>query len=284
MREEFKDIFETIKACASYIEGVIGESEGEYFDSQNQTGDTQLKADVKADLIIEKEFSKLDCIKAMCSEEKEECVFVNPNGRYHLAYDPLDGSSLVEVNLSVGTIYGIYEGDFDGKNLVAAAYVCYGPGIELVWADSEGVKFFTYQFGNFEYKKDLMLKEKGKINSPGGTQQFWYPHHKALIDGFFAEGYRLRYSGGMVPDIHQILIKGGGLFSYPGAGDKPQGKLRLAFEVLPFAFIVEKAGGTATDGKQRLLDIKPEHYHATSPAFFGSRYEIEKVTEAYKDV
>jgi fructose-1,6-bisphosphatase I len=278
-----QEIFEKVKECAIYIEGVIGESEGEYFDSQNKTGDMQLKADVKADLIIEKEFSKVSSIKAMCSEEKEECVYVNPNGKYHLAYDPLDGSSLVEVNLSVGTIYGIYEGEFDGKNLVAAAYVSYGPGIELVWADSEGVKLYTYQFGAFEYKKDIKMGQKGMINAPGGTQQCWYPHHKKLIDDLFSEGYRLRYSGGMVPDIHQMMIKGGGLFSYPGATDKPEGKLRLTFEVLPFSYIVEKAGGYAVDGKKRLLEIKPEHYHSTSPAFFGSKYEIDRVLEYYKD-
>jgi len=278
------EIFETIQRCAVYIEGVIGESEGEYFETQNSTGDFQLKADVKADLIIENELKKLPSVKAICSEEKEECVLVNQEGRFHIAYDPLDGSSLVEVNMSVGTIFGIYDGDFDGKNIIAAAYITYGPGIEMVYADKEGVRFYTYQFGQFEHKKNLTLKEKGNINSPGATQKYWYPHHKALIEELFSEGYRLRYSGGMVPDIHQILVKGGGLFSYPGATDKPEGKLRLAFEVLPFAYIIERAGGEAIDGKKRLLDIKPDHYHSTSPAYFGSKYEIEKVRVAYKNV
>lgn len=278
------EIFETIQRCAVYIEGVIGESEGEYFETQNSTGDFQLKADVKADLIIENELKKLPSVKAICSEEKEECVLVNTEGRFHIAYDPLDGSSLVEVNMSVGTIFGIYDGDFDGKNIIAAAYITYGPGIEMVYADKDGVRFYTYQFGHFEHKKNLTLKEKGNINSPGATQKYWYPHHKALVEELFSEGYRLRYSGGMVPDIHQMLVKGGGLFSYPGATDKPEGKLRLAFEVLPFAYIIERAGGEAIDGKKRLLDIKPEHYHSTSPAYFGSKYEIAKVREAYKNV
>jgi len=220
-----EEIFEKIKECAIYIEGVIGESEGEYFESQNSTGDLQLKADVKADLIIEKEFSKLSSVKALCSEEKEECVICNPGGRFHIGYDPIDGSSLVEVNMSVGTIYGIYDGEFTGKNLIAAAYVVYGPGIELVIAH-EKVEFFTYQYGKFEKRKELTLKEKGKINSPGGTQQYWPKYHKELIDSLFSEGYRLRYSGGMVPDIHNILVKGGGLFSYPGTTDKPKFRIR----------------------------------------------------------
>ncbi len=278
---DLERIFETMKVCGTYIQGIIGESEGEYFETQNQTGDLQLKADVKADLLIEHEFRKLDCVKALCSEEKENCMINNPEGRYFIGYDPIDGSSLVEVNMSVGTIFGIYDGEFDGKNIVAAAYITYGPGIELVIAH-EKVEFYVLEYGHFVKKKELYLKESGKIMSPGGTQKFWYPHHKRMIDDFFEkEEYRLRYSGGMVPDLHQILIKGGGLFSYPSAGDKPKGKLRTVFEALPFAFIFEKAGGAAVDGKRRLLELKPEHYHDTTPCFFGSKYEVERVLEVY---
>lgn len=276
------NIFETIKDVAIIIQDVIGESEGDYFNSTNQTGDLQLRADVKADLIIEKELGKLPEVKAVCSEEKDECVICNPDGKFHIGYDPIDGSSLVEVNMSVGTIYGIYEGGFGGKNMVAAAYVIYGPGIELVIAHDGIVEFFVLEHGKFFFKKkNLMINEKGKLMAPGATQKHWYPHHKELIDGFFADGYRLRYSGGMVPDCHQILIKGGGLFSYPGTSDKPKGKLRLVFEVFPFAFIFENAGGAAIDGQNRVLEMDPDNYHDTSPCFFGSKYEIEKVKEAY---
>ncbi|MRI58873.1 MAG: fructose-bisphosphatase class I, partial [Epsilonproteobacteria bacterium] len=106
--------------------------------------------------------------------------------------------------------------------------------------------------------------------------------HKRLIDSLFEEGYRLRYSGGMVPDLHQILVKGGGLFSYPGTQDKPQGKLRKIFEVFPFALIYEKASAEAIDDKgRRLLDLGCKEVHETTPCFFGSRYEIEKVKEYY---
>ncbi|MEJ2415175.1 MAG: fructose-1,6-bisphosphatase, partial [Sulfurimonas sp.] len=123
--------------------------------------------------------------------------------------------------------------------------------------------------------------EKGKLNAPGGTQQNWEPYHKEMVDSFFAEGYRLRYSGGMVPDLHQILLKGGGLFSYPGTSDKPEGKLRRLFEVFPFAFVYEKAGGEAINGKGRLLELGYRHLHDTSPCFFGSKYEIARVKEVY---
>jgi len=130
--------------------------------------------------------------------------------------------------------------------------------------------------------QDIKLNEKGKLNSPGSTQEFWTPYHKLMIRGFFNEGYRLRYSGGMVPDLHQILLKGGGLFSYPSTTDLPKGKIRQLFEVFPFAYTFKKAGGQATNGFVDILSIKTNHIHDTSPCFFGSNYEINKVLETYK--
>jgi len=134
----------------------------------------------------------------------------------------------------------------------------------------------------FIYLKDIVLNEKGKLNAPGSTQMCWEPKHKKMIDDIFADGYRLRYSGGMVPDLHQILLKGGGLFSYPSTSDVPKGKLRLIFEVFPFAFVFEKAGGGSIDGKKRILDLTPEHPHDTSPCFFGSNSEIKRVLKTYE--
>jgi fructose-1,6-bisphosphatase I len=134
----------------------------------------------------------------------------------------------------------------------------------------------------FEYISEVSMDSKGKLNAPGATQKNWYPHHKELIESLFQEGYRLRYSGGMVPDLHQVMLKGGGLFSYPGTTDKPKGKLRMLFEVIPFALCFIEAGGDAIDDKgNSLLSIKPEHLHDTTPCFFGSKYEIDKVKEAY---
>ena len=103
-----------------------------------------------------------------------------------------------------------------------------------------------------------------------------------MINQMFKENYELTYSGGMVPDLHHILVRGGGLFSYPGATDKPEGKLRQLFEVFPYAHIFETAGGGATDGKERVLDIQTRHIHDTSPCFFGSNREINRVLKAYK--
>lgn len=277
-----QEIIEAIKRSAIRIKEAIEFDDTGYSENTNSTGDTQLKLDIKSDLIIEEEFSKLPCIKEIVSEEKEDKTPLHVNGIYGIGYDPLDGSSLIDVNLSVGSIFGIYEGGYSGAHLKAAVYVVYGPRVELVIA-MDAVKLYRLnKKGEFVFIKDIVLKEKGKLNAPGATQMGWEPRHKAMIDAIFMDGYRLRYSGGMVPDLHQILLKGGGLFSYPSTSDVPNGKLRMIFEVFPFAFVYEKAGGSAIDGKRRILDLSPSHPHDTTPCFFGSHAEIERVKKCYE--
>jgi fructose-1,6-bisphosphatase I len=274
-------ILEAIQKSAIRIKHAIDVKDIGYSQEQNSSGETQLQLDIQSDLIIEEELSRVAGVHTIASEEKEHPMVLNPQGHYYIAFDPLDGSSLVDVNLSVGSIFGIYEGEFIGSKLIASCYVVYGPRVELVFAHEGKVSLYLLQAGEFEYVKHIRLNEQGKINAPGGTQQFWAPYHKAMVDSFFARGYRLRYSGGMVPDLHQILLKGGGLFSYPGATDKPEGKLRMLFEVFPFAFIFELAGGKAVDGKGRVLEKAPAHIHDTSPCFFGSTSEIDEVLSVY---
>lgn len=274
-------ILEAIQKSAIRIKHAIDVKDIGYSQEQNSSGETQLQLDIQSDFIIEEELSRVAGVHTIASEEKEHPMVLNESGHYYIAFDPLDGSSLVDVNLSVGSIFGIYEGEFSPSKMVASCYVVYGPRVELVFADEENVSLYLLQNGEFEFVKHLHLNEKGKIMAPGGTQQFWAPYHKTMIDGFFTRGYRLRYSGGMVPDLHQILLKGGGLFSYPGASDKPEGKLRMLFEVFPFAFIFEKAGGKAVDGFKRVLEKEPRHVHDTSPCFFGSIDEVKEVLSVY---
>jgi len=275
-----RDIFDAIQRSAKRIKNAIDVKDIGYSQQENSSGETQLQLDIQCDLIIQEEFSKVSSVHTIASEEKEKEMLLNEGGKYFVAYDPLDGSSLVDVNLSVGTIYGIYEGEFGASNMVAACYVVHGPRVEMVFAENK-TKLYLLQGGEFEFVKEIKLTEKGKLMAPGGTQQNWAPYHKAMIDGFFQEGYRLRYSGGMVPDLHQLLLKGGGLFSYPGTSDKPEGKLRRLFEVFPFAFIYEKSGGGAIDGKVDLMSLGHSHIHDTAVCFFGSNYEIERVKEVY---
>lgn len=276
-------IFETIEKIAIKIDHAIKTEDLGYSDSENSSGEDQLKLDVKSDYIVEEAFKSVSIVKALVSEEKEGVLELHSDGKYTICYDPLDGSSLADVNLSVGSIFGVYEGELKAENLVASAYVVYGPRIELMTArKGEKPKHYRAQEGLFNFISEVSLGEKGKLNAPGGTQQNWADYHKTFVDALFAEGYRLRYSGGMVPDLHQILLKGGGIFSYPGTSDKPEGKLRQLFEVIPFAFMYEQAGGQAVDAKGgRLMELVPEHPHDTSPCFFGSNYEINTLKDAY---
>ena len=276
-------IFETIEKIALKIDHAIKTEDLGYSDSENSSGEDQLKLDVKSDYIVEKAFQDISIVKSLVSEEKEGVLALHDDGKYTICYDPLDGSSLADVNLSVGSIFGIYQGELKAENLVASAYVVYGPRIELVTATKGNKpKHYRAQNGLFNFISEITLDEKGKLNAPGGTQQNWSEYHKTFVDGLFAEGYRLRYSGGMVPDLHQILLKGGGIFSYPGTTDKPNGKLRQLFEVIPFAFMYEQAGGKAINEKgMRLMELVPSHPHDTSPCFFGSNYEVTKLRDAY---
>lgn len=285
MENNFKDdieiIFDSIKLASVEIFDLLKNSMGEYTSTQNSTGDTQLQVDVLSDEVIIKHFKNLSIVKQICSEEQESAINISQNGKYSIAYDPLDGSSLMGANLSVGSIFGIYNGDFLPENIVASAYVVYGMVIGIGFASNacDGVSYHVYNGKEFVYKKTLSLNNSGKINATGGTQKNWSTSHKEKIESLFNRGYRLRYSGGMVPDLHHILVKGGGLFSYPATSDAPNGKLRMLFEVFPFAYIFNKAGGDSTNGKDSILSLKPKHLHDTTPCFFGSKEEIEFVRE-----
>lgn len=272
-------ILDCFASLAPKIQELIIYGETSYTSHTNQSGDTQLALDIQSDLLIQDYLSKLPCIKAVFSEEKEDILQVNAQGKYLVAYDPIDGSSLIGGNLSVGTIFGIYEESFEGKNLKASGYILYGPRLEMVIARDKNQKPLFWRYNPKEERWDaqgeLTLQSCGNINATGGSQKFWSKEHKAIVEHFFSMGYRLRYSGGMVPDLHQILIKQGGIFSYPSTQDHPNGKLRKLFEVFPFAFVFECAGGEATDGERRLLDLPISHSHESCACFFGSVEEID---------
>lgn len=273
-----QEIIKAVQDIAIKISEVLKYGDLGYAASSNATGDTQLKLDILSDEIIENRLKELTCVSAIISEEKEAPLAVNAGGEYIIAYDPLDGSSLVDVNFAVGSIFGVYKGSLEAKNLVAAIYTVYGPRVEMVVCLDRPELFRLDRAGEFKFIKTLELNEKGKLNATGGTQKGWSDSHRAMIRGLFDEGYRLRYSGAMVSDLHQVLLKGGGLFSYPATPDAPNGKLRLAFEVLPFAYIYERAGGATTDGaSESLLDIEISKTHQTTPCYFGSKFEISRV-------
>ena len=277
-----QEIVKSIQNIALQIAEELKYADFGYTDHHNSTGDTQLKLDVKSDAIIEAEFRKNPLVRALISEEKDEILTLREDARLIIAYDPLDGSSLVDVNFAVGSIFGIYEDEISPANIKAAIYCIYGPRLEMVVCEDAPKLYRLNREGKFSFVKELRLQQKGKLNATGATQKGWSEPHRKLVRALFDEGYRLRYSGAMVSDLHQILLKGGGLVSYPATSDHPRGKLRATFEVLPFAFIFERAGGATSDGANcSLLQLKIEKIHQSSPCFFGSKYEIAKMHEIY---
>lgn len=249
---------------------------GSYTKLENSSGDTPIKADLALDKFLEENFLSLENVKSVFSEEKETPV-TKENGSYLIAYDPLDGSSVMEANFLVGTIIGIYEKDYKAQNLAASLYVVFGHKIELVVALEEVYRYAFYQ-NKFHFIETIVLENKGKIIASGGNQKDFSLGLKKALEGFFAENYRLRYSGSMVADVHHVLVKKGGMFSYP------QKKLRKLFEVFPLALMVEKAKGEAfyfdKGVKKRLLDQSVESYHEKSECYLASQHEAH-ILEKY---
>ncbi len=249
---------------------------GSYTKLENSSGDTPIKADLALDKFLEENFLSLENVKSVFSEEKETPV-TKENGSYLIAYDPLDGSSVMEANFLVGTIIGVYEKDYKAQNLVASLYVVFGHKIELMVALDKVYRYAFYQ-NKFHFIETIVLENKGKIIASGGNQKDFSFGLKKALEGFFAENYRLRYSGSMVADVHHVLVKKGGMFSYP------QKKLRKLFEVFPLALMVEKAKGEAfyfdKGVKKRLLDQGVENYHEKSECYLASPHEAQ-ILEKY---
>ena len=237
------------------------------------------------------------------SEELDDYVAfedsVSRNSKYVCMFDPLDGSGNIDVNVSIGTIFGVYRRvsrqgniatreDFlqKGTQQVAAGYIVYGSSTMLVYATRRGVNGFTLDpsIGEFTLSHpDITCPPSGKIYSVNHGNFFKYQkgvqHYIDICqkkEKATGGPYTQRYIGSMVSDVHRNLIKGG-IFMYPGTTDKPNGKLRLMYECNPFAFIVEVAGGKATDGTQRILDIQPTGLHQRTPMFIGSRQMMEEL-------
>lgn len=254
--------------------------------TSNLYGEEQLALDVLSDRIMRKRLIHSGVVCTIASEEMDNIyeVKANEEGMYSVAYDPLDGSSLVDVNLAVGTIVSIYKGcDLfqEGRKQVAAMYILYGPRVSLVYTVGDGVHEFTMN-QLMEYtltRENVRMQPKGSIYAPGGLRNKYNPGDEKFIQYLEENGAKLRYSGGFVPDINQILMKGKGLFMYPALNGSPNGKLRLLFELNPMAFLIEHAGGAASNGITPILDIKPESLDQRSPIYIGCTEDVAKAEE-----
>lgn len=262
------------------------------FGSKNVQGEDQQKLDVIANIRFIRALKNGGQTCAVVSEEDEEIVNLNPESRYIVAIDPLDGSSNIDVNVSIGTIFSIYRrispggGPVQvedilqkGKEQIAAGYVLYGSSTMLVYTTGNGVNGFTLEpsLGEFVLSHtDMKTPANGKIYSINeGSWKHFDQEIRDYITHCKEEEYTARYIGSLVADFHRNLLKGG-VYLYPSTTKAPNGKLRLLYECNALAFIVEQAGGKATDGQTRILDLQPTEFHQRTPFIIGSENMVEE--------
>ena len=277
--------------------------------TENIQGEVQKKLDIISNEILLEANEWGGHLAAMASEEMESIHPIPnryPKGEYMLLFDPLDGSSNIDVNVSIGTIFSVLkapegmgepsEADFmqPGSEQVAAGYAVYGPQTMLVLTTGNGVNCFTLdrEMGSWVLtQRNMQIPETTKefaINM--SNSRHWYPPVTRYVDEMLAgstgprgKDFNMRWVASMVADVHRILNRGG-IFMYPAdtRDTSMPGKLRLMYEANPMAFIVEQAGGAATDGQNRIMDIQPHKLHQRVPVFLGSRDEVEVVTSYHR--
>ena len=268
--------------------------------SGNVQGETQQKLDIISNDILLQECAKEPSLASMASEEMETIHPANATGQYLLLFDPLDGSSNIDVNVSIGTIFSVLrkkdqgpadENDFlqAGREQLLAGYVVYGPQTTLVFTMGEGVHMFTYDHLTQQF---LLIKENVQV--PADTKEFainmsnmrhWAAPIKRYVDecllgveGSRQKDFNMRWIASMVADVHRILCRGG-VFMYPWDKRDPNkpGKLRLMYEANPMSWLIEQAGGASINGTQSILDISPEKLHQRVSVILGSKNEVTRI-------
>lgn len=289
---------------AGLIQDFLGEA-----GSDNVQGEAQQKLDVLAHNIIKQAFLARDNVAGFASEEEDDFVIFNTqkgrNAKYVVLTDPLDGSSNIDVNVAVGTIFSVYRRvspvgtpvtleDFlqPGNKQVAAGYIVYGSSTMLVYTTGNGVYSFTYDpsVGIFGLSQEnVQIPVDGELYSINEGQYLKFPlgvkkylKYCQAEDKASNRPYKSRYIGSLVSDFHRNMIKGG-IYIYPSATSYPNGKLRLLYECNPMAFIAEQAGGLATDGYRRILDIIPTELHQRVPFFVGSKNMVQTAVQFIND-
>jgi len=301
---EFTGLFSDLVVAAKIISreinkagliNIIGEA-----GYSNIQGEEVQKLDEYTNNIIVRTMEHGGRLSAMVSEECAGIIEIPPDyptGPYLLCFDPLDGSSNIDVNISVGTIFSIMkktsagkatEKDFlcRGKEQISAGYIIYGSSTMLVYTTGYGVHGFTLDPSVGEFllsHEDIKTPERGKIYSINeGNTKNWHPGTANYIKKIKKNGYTARYVGSLVADFHRNLLKGG-VFLYPADRKNPEGKLRLLYEANPLAFIVEQAGGRASTGSDRILDCKPKKLHQKTPLIIGSKDDVLDAEKVWQE-
>ncbi len=281
------------KVRSAGLADILGATEDE-----NVQGEVQQKLDVLSNEIIVKAMDHGGRLCAMASEEEPGIIQIPEHfkcGKYCLLFDPLDGSSNIDVNVPVGTIFSVVRkitrgrhGELEdmlqpGRRQVAAGYVIYGSSTMMVYTTGQGVHGFTLDpsIGEFLLSHpNIRIPEDGRYLSVNDSyESVWSDEVRQIMRQYKGlegdhKAMSTRYVGSLVADFHRNLL-GGGIFAYPSSKKSPKGKLRLLYEANPLAFIVEQAGGAACDGKQRILDVDPTELHQRTPLYIGSKNEVE---------
>lgn len=282
------------------LAGVLGIS-----DNTNVQGETQKKLDIIANEILKKVLLDNPLVRGVASEEEDHAVFGNPEGRFLVTFDPLDGSSNIDINVSVGTIFSVLEvppGEHEdsdslflqpGTQQLAAGYVLYGPHAVLSLTTGDGVNMFT-----LAHTGDFLLTHED-VSVPEATaefainmsnQRFWEPAMRSYIgdllagtEGPRAQNYNMRWIASMVAEVHRILTRGG-MFTYPWDSREPKkpGKLRLLYEGNPMSMLIEQAGGVSSTCYERIMEIQPAHIHQRVSVALGSRDEVKVLVDYHQ--
>ncbi|QQD18647.1 class 1 fructose-bisphosphatase [Spongiibacter nanhainus] len=282
------------------LAGVLGAAGAE-----NVQGEDQKKLDVIANDLLKATLSAEPAVRGVASEEEPDVVPCHQDGRYLVTFDPLDGSSNIDINSMVGTIFSVLahtgsedavEADFlqAGRQQVAAGYVLYGPSVILVLSTGKGVAMFTLDPDSGDY---LLTDDEVSIPADTGefainmsNQRFWAEPMQRYIaellagkDGPRGKNFNMRWVAAMVADVHRILCRGG-LFSYPWDNRKPEqaGKLRLMYEANPMGFLVEQAGGKVWTPEGPILDIQPQQIHQRVPVILGAANEVQRCVDYHQ--
>ncbi len=283
--DHLRHLIVDIAEAAKYIVQEVWHGKTGMAGSSNQFGEDQLQVDVLSNQILERHLLENELVASYASEEQPELVELHKKGPYTVVFDPLDGSSLVDANFAIGTIVGIYEkGDVVGRTpreQLAALYVVYGPRTTLTYSLGQGKgvhQFVLNAVGEFVLDREFVgIGDEAKVYAPGNiAAASENAAYKKLVDQWIERKMTLRYSGGMVPDIHHIFAKGNGIFVNLGGGKYPQGKLRLVFECGPLAFLIEEAGGASSNGERSLLDLKIESLDQRCQIIVGSTKEVQR--------
>lgn len=276
---------------AGLMENVLG-----FTGEVNVQGESVKKMDLYANDVFISVFKQSGLVCRLASEEMEKPYYIPENcpiGRYTLLYDPIDGSSNIDININVGSIFSIRQqegNDEDGSALdllqsgrkqIAAGYILYGPSTMLVYSIGKGVHSFTLDPSLGEFilsNENIQIPQHGPVYSVNeGNFWQWEESIRNYIRYVHRhEGYTARYGGALVGDFHRILFQGG-VFLYPGTQKKPDGKLRLLYEAAPLAFLAEQAGGRASTGMQEIMDVVPKKLHERVPLFIGSKEDVALV-------